>query len=265
MRRLMDSAASTGWSRGGRRQDCRRRCSTPCASTASRAATSGRWSTAATSTLGVNPRPCPVDATIIVWEWGPIWARTPSSRASTSASARGRAWRPNTLPAMAKGTANYANSELIKMEAIARRLRRGHRARRARLISEGSGQNLFLVRDRSSTPRRSARRCCRASRARRVITLARDLGFEVRETSIPREFLYMADEAFFCGTAVEITPIRSIDKITVGVGRARAGDRGAAAALLRHPAGRPPRHARLADPGGRDRGRPPRQRWEQRL
>ena len=101
------------------------------------------------------------------------------------------------------------------------------------LISEGSGQNLFLVRDNVVYTPSLTSSILQGITRDTVLTLTRDLGLEVREQPLPREFLYMADEAFFCGTAVEITPIRSIDKIAVGTAGA-AGDGGAAGALLRH-------------------------------
>ena len=87
------------------------------------------------------------------------------------------------------------------------------------LLSEGSGQNLFLVRDNAIYTPGIGSSVLQGITRDTVLTLAKDLGFEVKETSIPREFLYLADEAFFCGTAVEITPVRSFDKITVGTGK----------------------------------------------
>ena len=87
------------------------------------------------------------------------------------------------------------------------------------LLSEGSGQNLFLVRDNVIYTPGIGSSVLQGITRDTVLTLAKDLGFEIRETSIPREFLYLADEAFFCGTAVEITPVRSFDKITVGNGK----------------------------------------------
>jgi branched-chain amino acid aminotransferase len=126
---------------------------------------------------------------------------------------------PNTLPAMAKSAANYANSALIKMEAITDGYSEGIALDVSGNVSEGSGQNIFLVRDRilytptigSSILGGITRDC--------IMTLARDLGYTVTETVIPREALYIADEVFVVGTAAEVTPIRSIDKIKIGAGR----------------------------------------------
>jgi branched-chain amino acid aminotransferase len=123
------------------------------------------------------------------------------------------------MPAMAKATGNYANSGLIKMQAMLDGYGDAIALDERGLLSEGSGQNLFLVRDGVIyTPSLSSSILQGITRDT-VLALAHDLGYEVHETTVPREFLYMADEAFFCGTAVEITPIRSIDRIAVGTGR----------------------------------------------
>jgi branched-chain amino acid aminotransferase len=126
---------------------------------------------------------------------------------------------PNTLPAMAKSTANYANSALIKMEALADGYAEGIALDVSGNVSEGSGQNIFVVRDGVIyTPPIGASILGGITRDT-IMTLARDLAFKVVETDMPREFLYLADEVFFVGTAAEVTPIRSIDKITIGHGR----------------------------------------------
>ena len=126
---------------------------------------------------------------------------------------------PNTLPAMAKSTANYANSALIKMEALADGYAEGIALDVYGNVSEGSGQNMFAVRDDAIyTPPISASILGGITRDS-IITLAADLGFKVIETDLPRESLYIADEVFCVGTAAEVTPIRSIDKITIGAGR----------------------------------------------
>ena len=153
---------------------------------------------------------------------------------------------PNTLPAMAKSTANYANSGLIKMEAITDGYSEGIALDVYGNVSEGSGQNIFIVRDGAIyTPPLGSSILGGITRDS-VITLARDLGFTVTETVLPREALYIADEVFFVGTAAEVTPIRSIDKISIGSGPPRAGHRSAAARVLRRHQRRGARHARLA-------------------
>jgi len=126
---------------------------------------------------------------------------------------------PNTLPAMAKSTANYANSQLIKMEASLEGYAEGIALDTEGNISEASGQNVFVVRDRVIHTPPIASSVLGGITRDSVITLARDLGFEVREQVLPRETLYVADEVFFTGTAAEVTPVRSVDRIQVGAGR----------------------------------------------
>ena len=170
-------------------------------------------------TLGVNPLPCPVDAMILVWEWG---AYLGLDALEQGVDVRVSSWTrsaPNTFPAMAKSVANYANSALIKMEAVVDGFSEGIALNPDGLLSEGSGQNLFLVRDEVLyTPPLSASVLPGITRDT-IITLAQDSGLQVREQNLPREMLYIADEVFFAGTAAEITPIRSVDKIQIGAGR----------------------------------------------
>ena len=169
--------------------------------------------------LGVNPFPCPVDAAILTWDWGAYLGKDALER---GVDVRVSSWArsaPNTFPTLAKTSANYANSQLIKMEAITEGYSEGIALDTFGYLSEGSGQNLFLVRDNMLyTPPLTASILPGITRAS-VLTLARDLGFRIREEMLPREMLYIADEAFFVGTAVEITPIRSVDKIPIGNGR----------------------------------------------
>src|SRR5215471_12659991 len=169
--------------------------------------------------LGVNPFPCPVDTAILLWEWGAYLgedALTNGVDVKISSWARSA---PNTFPTLAKSSANYANSSLVKMEAVAEGYSEGIALDTAGYLSEGSGQNLFLVRnDVIYTPPVTASILPGITRDS-VITLAQDLGFKVREEMLPRELLYIADEAFFVGTAVEVTPIKSVDKMAIGNGR----------------------------------------------
>jgi branched-chain amino acid aminotransferase len=168
--------------------------------------------------LGLDPRPCPVEATIIVWEWSAMFGAEGLEKGIDVGVSSWTRLAPNTLPALAKASANYANSALIKMQASLDGYGEAIALDESGLVSEGSGQNLFLVRDRVIyTPALNSSILQGITRDS-VITIARDLGYEVREAAIPREMLYLADEAFFCGTAVEVTPVRSIDKISVGNG-----------------------------------------------
>jgi branched-chain amino acid aminotransferase len=168
--------------------------------------------------LGVNPFPCPVDTAILTWEWGAYLGK---DALENGVDVRVSSWtraHPNTFPTLAKSSANYANSQLIKMEAVAEGYSEGIALDTHGNLSEGSGQNLFLVRDNVLyTPPLSAAVLPGITRDT-VITLARDLGFTVSEQMLPREMLYISDEAFFVGTAAEITPIRTVDKIQIGKG-----------------------------------------------
>ena len=180
-------------------------------------------------TLGVNPLGNPVDAAIMVWDWG---AYLGQDALVDGVDVKVSSWTrlaPNTLPAMAKSTANYANSALIKMEAMADGYAEGIALDVNGNLSEGSGQNLFLVRDRAIYTPPLASSILGGITRDSVMTLARELGYSVTETVLPREALYTADEVFFVGTAAEVTPVRSVDKIKVGAGR-----RGTVTAALQH-------------------------------
>jgi branched-chain amino acid aminotransferase len=169
--------------------------------------------------LGVNPMPCPVETAVIVWEWDSFLGEDALAKGVDVGVSSWTRIAPNTFPALAKSTANYANSALIKMQATVDGYAEGIALDESGLLSEGSGQNLFLVRDNVVYTPSLTSSILQGITRDTVLTLTRDLGLEVREQLLPREFLYLADEAFFCGTAVEITPIRTIDKITVGDGR----------------------------------------------
>jgi branched-chain amino acid aminotransferase len=178
-------------------------------------------------TLGVNPLNNPVDAAIMVWEWGAYLGPEAIEQGVEMKISSWSRMAPNTLPAMAKATANYANSALIKMEALLDGYSEGIALDVFGNVSEGSGQNIFVVKNGTIlTPPVSASILSGITRDS-IITLARKLGYPVAETNLPREALYIADEVFVVGTAAEVTPIRSIDKITIGSGR-----RGAITAAL---------------------------------
>ena len=169
--------------------------------------------------LGVNPLPCPVDAAILLWEWGAYLGPEALERGVDVCVSSWSRSAPNTFPALAKATANYANSSLIRMEASTDGYAEGLALDTAGFVAEGSGENVFLVRNGALvTPPISASVLPGITRDS-VITLAKDLGYEVREEMIPREMLYIADELFFAGTAVEVTPVRSVDRVVVGTGR----------------------------------------------
>ena len=169
--------------------------------------------------LGVNPFPCPVDTAIMTWEWGAYLGK---GALENGVDVRVSSWtraHPNTFPTLAKSSANYANSQLIKMEAVAEGYSEGIALDTQGNISEGSGQNLFLVRDNVLYTAPLSAAVLPGITRSTIITLAQDLGFTVQEQVLPREMLYICDEAFFTGTAAEITPIRSVDKIQIGKGQ----------------------------------------------
>ena len=170
-------------------------------------------------TLGVNPFSCPVEAAILVWEWGAYLGKDAIEEGvDVQVSSWGRG-APNRFPSISKATANYSNSQLIKMESVLHGYAEGIALDPWGFLSEGSGQNLFLVRDDLITTPPVASSILPGITRDVVITIARDLGFTVHEEMQPREALYIADEVFFTGTAAEITPIRSVDKINIGNGR----------------------------------------------
>lgn len=170
--------------------------------------------------IGVNPLGCPVDVVIAVWRWGAYLGAEALERGIDVCTSSWHRATPGTFPTMAKAGGNYLNSQLIKMEALANGYAEGIALDAQGTVSEGSGENIFVIRDNVlyTTPFASAilPGVTRSS----VITLAKDLGYTVVETQIPRELLYIADEVFFTGTAAEITPVRSIDKIVIGEGKA---------------------------------------------
>jgi len=171
------------------------------------------------ATLGVDPFPCPVDCAILVWEWGKYLG---DEALEKGVDVRVSSWQrmaPNTFPALAKSGANYMNSQLIKMEALLEGYAEGIALNVRGHVSEGSGENIFLVLDGVvHTPPLSSSILPGITRAT-VIQLLNDLNIPLVEDTIPREMLYIAEEVFFTGSAAEITPIRSIDKISIGIGQ----------------------------------------------
>ena len=169
--------------------------------------------------LGVNPFPNPINMFIVVWEWGKYLGPEALEQGVDVMVSSWDRIAPNTLPTLAKSGANYMNSQLIKMEAIVNGYVEGIALDTSGYVSEGSGENIFLIQDGIIyTPPLGASVLPGITR-NTVIELAKDLGYEVVEQLIPREMLYTADEVFFTGTAAEISPIRSVDKIQVGEGR----------------------------------------------
>jgi len=169
--------------------------------------------------MGIDSRENPVITAIMVWEWGRYLG---AEALEQGVDVRVSSWSrmaPNTLPAMAKSAANYMNSQLIKLEAVADGYAEGIALDPDGYLSEGSGENLFVVREgRLFTPPLVSSVLPGITRDS-VLALARREGIEVVEQRLPRELLYLADELFFTGTAAEITPVRSVDRVSVGSGR----------------------------------------------
>ncbi len=172
------------------------------------------------SELGVNPFSCPVCVTIATLQWGEYLGKEALEAGVDVMISSWNRMAPNTFPAMAKCCANYMNSQLIKMEAITYGFVEGIALDTTGYVSEGSGENIFAIRNGVIyTPPLHASILPGISR-NTVMAIAKDLGIELIEEMLTREFLYISDEVFFTGSAAEVTPIRSIDKITIGKGKA---------------------------------------------
>lgn len=169
--------------------------------------------------LGVNPLKCPVVTAIAAWEWG---AYLGEEGLENGVSVRISSWNrpaPNTLPTMAKVAANYMNSQLVKLEAIADGFDEGIALDHLGYLSEGSGENIFIVKNGMLFTPPSSSSILPGVTRHCVFQIARELGYKVRQHVLPRESLYIADEAFMTGTAAEITPIAKVDNIPVGEGK----------------------------------------------
>ncbi|MEY3282489.1 MAG: branched-chain amino acid transaminase [Acidobacteriota bacterium] len=170
-------------------------------------------------TFGVNPMPNPVETYIASWVWGKYLGQEAIEEGVDVCVASWARMHNNTLPPTAKAAGNYLNSQLIKMEAILNGFTEGIALDTTGNVSEGSGENLFLVRGgKLFTPPLSSAVLTGITRDS-VMQIARQMSLEVVEQVIPRAWLYIADEVFFTGTAAEITPIRSIDRIKIGAGK----------------------------------------------
>src|SRR5271167_1607058 len=168
-------------------------------------------------TVGVDPTGSPIDVYVVNYDWGKYLGGEGDEGVDVCVSSWSRL-APNTLPTMAKAGANYMNSQLIKMEAVANGYSEGIALDVSGYVSEGSGENVFVVhKERIYTPPLGNSVLPGITR-NSVLHIAHELGIPVIEQIVPREMLYICDELFFSGTAAEITPICSVDKITVGRG-----------------------------------------------
>lgn len=169
--------------------------------------------------LGVNPLGCPVNVAIAAWEWGSYLGEEGMANGVDIGVSSWRKPAPGTFPTLAKCGANYMNSQLAKLEAIDNGFDEAIMLDYQGHVSEGSGENVFLVEgEKIFTPEMSSSNLKGITRES-IMTIAGDLGYEVVEETISRERLYFADEVFFTGTAAEVTPIRSIDHRTIGIGK----------------------------------------------
>jgi branched-chain amino acid aminotransferase len=169
--------------------------------------------------VGMDPTASPVEVYLAAWPWGEYLGEGALERGVDAGVSTWQRQEPNTYPAFAKAAGNYLNSQLMKMEAQANGYSEAIALGPGGLVSEGSGQNVFLVRDGVLITPAVDGTILPGITRNSVLTLARDLGIEVREQAVPREMLYTVDELFFTGTASEVTPIRSVDRLQVGEGR----------------------------------------------
>jgi branched-chain amino acid aminotransferase len=168
--------------------------------------------------MGVNPLENKVETFIAVWEWGTYLGEEALEEGVDVEVANWNRTAPNTLPAMAKAGGNYLNASLVKMNAVKNGKTEGIMLSTDGYLAEGSGENLFIVRDGTIYTAPVGLSILPGITRDAVITLAEEKGYDVEEKVIPREALYIADELFFTGTAAEITPIRTVDNYTIGNG-----------------------------------------------
>ncbi len=169
--------------------------------------------------VGLAPKPDhPVDVSIAAWEWGAYLGAEGLEQGVDVCVSSWQRVAPNTIPALAKAGGNYLSSQLISTEAKRLGFAEGIALSTDGLVSEGAGENLFIIRGGQIITPPSASSILTGITRDTVMQLAAQLGLEVREQAIPREMLYIADEMFFTGTAAEITPIRSVDRIQIGEG-----------------------------------------------
>ena len=169
--------------------------------------------------IGVLPSENPIEVFLACWEWGKYLGDDALASGVDVCVSSWTRNAPNTMPTMSKAGGNYLSSQLIRMEAHVNGYAEGIALDASGFVSEGSGENIFVIRDGVIyTPPMAAAVLPGITRDS-AIRLAKDCGYQVVEANIPREMMYIADEIFFTGTAAEVTPVRSIDRITIGAGR----------------------------------------------
>ncbi|MBN2145327.1 MAG: branched-chain amino acid transaminase [Candidatus Aureabacteria bacterium] len=169
--------------------------------------------------FGLIPFDSPVETACICWSWGAYLGQEALEKGIEVKVSTWNRMAPNTLPSMAKAGGNYLNSQLIKMEAIGDGYGEGIALDHQGLLSEGSGENLFLVKNGKIFTPTTGSSILPGITRHSIILLAREMGLTVKQQNVPREALYMADEVFLTGTAAEITPVCSVDRIQIGQGK----------------------------------------------
>ena len=195
---------------------------------------------------GMVPFDSPIEMYIPCWPWGAYLGEGALENGIDACVSSWHRVAPNTIPAAAKIAGNYLGGQLIKMEALANGFGEAIALGPGGMLSEGSGQNVFIVQSGTVyTPPIDGTLLTGVTRST-ILTLAREAGIPVREQPLAREMLYIADEVFLTGTASEVTPVRSVDRITVGSRKARADHQATAARLSGDRHGHPRGSARLA-------------------
>lgn len=169
--------------------------------------------------MGVDARNNPIDVYVACWEWGRYLGEEAMTNGVNVCVSSWMRMAPNTLPALSKAGGNYLNSQLIRMEANVNGYDEGIALDASGYVSEGSGENIFVVRDGKLYSPPIGNSILPGITRDSVMRLCAECGLEVIETLVPREMLYIADEIFFTGTAAEITPVGSVDRIPIGQGR----------------------------------------------
>ncbi len=169
--------------------------------------------------MGVNPFGCPMELIIAAWEWGRYLGRQSIDEGVDVCVSSWNRISPNTLPSVSKASANYMNSQMVRMEAVRHGYEEGITLDAYGNVAEGSGENIFLVMNGTLFTPPAGSSILPGITRHSVMTMAQDLGIPVVEQAIPRALLYTADEVFMTGTAVEITPVRSVDRIQIGDGK----------------------------------------------
>jgi len=169
--------------------------------------------------LGVDPTSCPIEVIIAVMNWGRYLGEDAINFGIDVKVSSWNRMHPNTFPALSKAGANYMNSQLIKMEAQIDGYAEGIALNSSGFISEGSGENIFLVRNNEIFTPSIGSSILPGITRDSVFKIASEFGYGIIETEIPREMLYIADELFFTGTAAEVSPVKSVDKIIIGSGK----------------------------------------------